>query len=319
MESYGDLVAAEDVLLFVNAAITGTGQREFHGGAAEQQLSLEFLHEYMLVNYRGPYAAALALDINDHNAALIVRRLLESSRDATAEQRHTEGRLIAHAAGAAPAAAGLPADRRAAPCQGQQPSDPCDRARLARRPSRPDPRRRQVPRRTQARAAPHPPAARRRGDRRLPVRPATPQRVPGTAAGRLAPRPPPAIRPLRAAVHRRGGLRPAPRHPPGRVPGAHRTPADRPGAAAPPGVRARRRRHRRHRRRRGARPDAAHPARLVRAGPAARRPGRPPRGADRRPARRGAQGGARGRPPRRVAGAGSRPSSTTVGPRTARA
>ncbi|MFB7469585.1 hypothetical protein [Kitasatospora sp. NPDC056184] len=95
METYGDLVAAEDVLLFVNAAITGTGQREFHGGAAEQQLSLDFLHAYMCVNYRGPYAAALALDINDHNAALIVRRLLETSRDATAEQRRTEGRLIA--------------------------------------------------------------------------------------------------------------------------------------------------------------------------------------------------------------------------------
>ncbi|MER5352712.1 hypothetical protein ABT093_20560 [Kitasatospora sp. NPDC002551] len=95
METYGDLVAAEDVLLFVNAAITGTGQREFHGAAAEQQLSLDFLHAYMRVNYRGPYAAALALDINDHNAALIVRHLLETSREATEEQRRTEGRLIA--------------------------------------------------------------------------------------------------------------------------------------------------------------------------------------------------------------------------------
>ncbi|MFF7458234.1 hypothetical protein [Kitasatospora sp. NPDC008115] len=95
METYGDLVAAEDVLLFVNAAITGTGQHEFHSGAAEQQLSLDFLHEYVRVNYRGPYAAALALDINDHNAALIVRRLLETARDATEEQRRTEGRLIA--------------------------------------------------------------------------------------------------------------------------------------------------------------------------------------------------------------------------------
>ncbi|MEE1826239.1 hypothetical protein PUR61_29225 [Streptomyces sp. BE20] len=95
METYGDLIAAEDVLLFVNAAITGTGQREFHSGADEQRLSLDFLHTYMLVNYRGPYAAALALDINDHNAALIVRHLLESARDATVEQRHTEGRLIA--------------------------------------------------------------------------------------------------------------------------------------------------------------------------------------------------------------------------------
>ncbi|MFJ8039467.1 hypothetical protein ACIRBX_03000 [Kitasatospora sp. NPDC096147] len=95
METYGDLIAADDVLLFVNAAITATGQREFHAEAAEQQLSLGFLHEYMLVNYRGPYAASLALDINDHNAALIVRQLLETAKDATEEQRRTEGRLIA--------------------------------------------------------------------------------------------------------------------------------------------------------------------------------------------------------------------------------
>ncbi|MFG2820581.1 hypothetical protein ACGFX4_14275 [Kitasatospora sp. NPDC048365] len=95
MEGYADLIAAEDVLLFVNAAITATGQREFHSSAAEQQLSLGFLHEYVLGNYREPYAAALALDINHHNAALIVRRLLETAADATPEQRRTEGRLIA--------------------------------------------------------------------------------------------------------------------------------------------------------------------------------------------------------------------------------
>ncbi|MDA3644556.1 hypothetical protein LZ318_23270 [Saccharopolyspora indica] len=95
MESRGELLAASDVLLFVNAAITATGQREFHTGAGEQQLSLDFLHEYMLVNYRDLYAGVLALDINDHNAALIVRRLLETSGEASAEQRRSEGRLIA--------------------------------------------------------------------------------------------------------------------------------------------------------------------------------------------------------------------------------
>ncbi|MBL1088835.1 MULTISPECIES: hypothetical protein [Streptomyces] len=95
MQSCPDLVAAEDVLLFVNAAITATGQREFRSGAAEQQLSLDFLHEYVRVNYRPLYAASLALDINDHNAALIVRRLLETAGEATADGRRTEGRLIA--------------------------------------------------------------------------------------------------------------------------------------------------------------------------------------------------------------------------------
>lgn len=75
-ETFADLVACEDVLMFVNAAITSTGQREFHHDAGEQRLSLDFLHEYMLENYREVYAAALALDVNDHNAAVIVRNLL---------------------------------------------------------------------------------------------------------------------------------------------------------------------------------------------------------------------------------------------------
>ncbi|MFJ9853107.1 hypothetical protein [Streptomyces sp. NPDC101150] len=93
--THADLVAAEDVLLFVNAAITSTGQREFHSDEAAQHMSLDFLHEYVRVNYRPLYAASLALDINDHNAALIVRRLLESAGEASAGERRVEGRLIA--------------------------------------------------------------------------------------------------------------------------------------------------------------------------------------------------------------------------------
>ncbi|WP_035840964.1 hypothetical protein [Kitasatospora azatica] len=95
MESFADLIAAEDVLIFVNAAVTATGQREFHSDADQQQLSLGFLHEYVIGNYREVYAAALALDINDHNAALIIQRLLETAGEATPAQRSTEGRLIA--------------------------------------------------------------------------------------------------------------------------------------------------------------------------------------------------------------------------------
>ncbi|MFF6774803.1 hypothetical protein ACFY8W_14750 [Streptomyces sp. NPDC012637] len=90
-----DLLAAEDVLLFVNAAVTATGQREFRATAEEQRLSLDFLHEYVRVNYRPLYAAALALDINDHNAAMIVEQLLRSSRDAGPVEVRREGRLIA--------------------------------------------------------------------------------------------------------------------------------------------------------------------------------------------------------------------------------
>jgi hypothetical protein len=97
METVADLTAAEDVLLFVNAAVTSTGQREFHSGDELQQWSMAFLHEYMLVNYRDLYAATLALGINDRNTATIVLRLLETTRDATAEQRALEGRLTGRA------------------------------------------------------------------------------------------------------------------------------------------------------------------------------------------------------------------------------
>ncbi|GAA1739519.1 hypothetical protein [Luedemannella helvata] len=90
-----DRVACEDVVMFVNAAVAATGQREFHSQAAEQRLSLDFLHEYVLGNYRDLYAATLALDINHRNAAMVVTRLLRTARSATAEQRAVEGRLIA--------------------------------------------------------------------------------------------------------------------------------------------------------------------------------------------------------------------------------
>ncbi|MFI8516636.1 hypothetical protein ACIGEZ_02200 [Streptomyces sp. NPDC085481] len=86
-----DLVAAEDVLLFVNAAVTATGQREFRSSAEQQRFSLAFVHEYVRVNYRPLYAAVLALDINDHNAALIAEQLLRTPREAGPD----EGRLIA--------------------------------------------------------------------------------------------------------------------------------------------------------------------------------------------------------------------------------
>ncbi|MEU4446148.1 hypothetical protein AB0K14_34310 [Actinosynnema sp. NPDC050801] len=90
-----DALTADDMLMFINAATTSTSQREFHGGAEDQRLSLDFLHDYVIGNYRDLYAAALALDINDHNAALIVRKLLETTGDATTDQRRVEGGLIA--------------------------------------------------------------------------------------------------------------------------------------------------------------------------------------------------------------------------------
>ncbi|WP_223190918.1 hypothetical protein [Nonomuraea terrae] len=76
METYADLIECEDLLLFANAAITSTGQREFHSQAGEQRLSLGFLHDYIQGNYPDLYALTLALDVNEHNAALIIANLL---------------------------------------------------------------------------------------------------------------------------------------------------------------------------------------------------------------------------------------------------
>ncbi|GGV37786.1 hypothetical protein GCM10010182_72500 [Actinomadura cremea] len=94
-ETFADLIACEDALMFVNAAITSTGQREFHHEEGDQRLSLGFLHEYILENYRDLYAASLALDVNDHNAALIVRNLLLRAGEVDVRRRRREGRLIA--------------------------------------------------------------------------------------------------------------------------------------------------------------------------------------------------------------------------------
>lgn len=131
-DTYADLIAAEDVLLFVHAAITATGQREFHSEAYQQQLSLDFLHEYVRVNYRKVYAASLALDINDHNAARIVQGLLETAAEATAEERRTEGRLIAARAGRR-GAAGVADPDGSGPAHGCGPCEPCIRSGRFRR------------------------------------------------------------------------------------------------------------------------------------------------------------------------------------------
>ncbi|MDA2810203.1 hypothetical protein O4J56_06090 [Nocardiopsis sp. RSe5-2] len=95
-DTYTDLLACEDVLRFANAAISGTGQREFRSGAAEQRLTLDFLHDYVRINYRDLYAASLALDVNDHNAARIVHGLLSDPGEpgAAALDRRTEGALV---------------------------------------------------------------------------------------------------------------------------------------------------------------------------------------------------------------------------------
>jgi len=92
--SRAERVAREDLVMFINACFSCTGQREFYGDARGQSVSIEFLHEYILGNYRRLYARTLAAGINHFNMAQIVTGLLATGRDAHPEHREEEGALI---------------------------------------------------------------------------------------------------------------------------------------------------------------------------------------------------------------------------------
>ncbi|GAB2505108.1 hypothetical protein [Nocardiopsis aegyptia] len=94
-DTYADLLACEDLLLFAGAATAATGRREFHSGADEQRLSMEFLHDYVHQTLPDLYAMTLALHINDHHAARVVHTLLSHPRPgAPADERARENGLI---------------------------------------------------------------------------------------------------------------------------------------------------------------------------------------------------------------------------------
>ena len=94
-DTYTDLLACEDLLLFAAAATSSTGQHEFHTDAQGQRLSLDFLHEYVHGTLPDLYALMLALHVNDHNAARIVHTLLAYPRPGQDPQaRDRENSLI---------------------------------------------------------------------------------------------------------------------------------------------------------------------------------------------------------------------------------
>ncbi len=82
-----DQFACEDVVMFVNAAITSTAQREFRAGAAEQRLSLGFLHEYVLGNF--------GETITDDAGALVYLKTFRLSAAQT-RRGHLLSQLAAH-------------------------------------------------------------------------------------------------------------------------------------------------------------------------------------------------------------------------------
>ena len=87
-------VVREDLIMFINACFTCTGQREFYDDAYGQKVSLDFLHDYILANYRRLYCRTLAAGINHFNQIQIILKLLATGREKIPEYRAEENRLI---------------------------------------------------------------------------------------------------------------------------------------------------------------------------------------------------------------------------------
>lgn len=93
----------EDLVMFVNACFAATGQTEYYTDRRTQAVSIDFLHQYVLANYRRVYTRVLAAGVNHFNRATIVRNLLRAGAPADARARAEEGRLIATTLHALPA------------------------------------------------------------------------------------------------------------------------------------------------------------------------------------------------------------------------
>jgi hypothetical protein len=90
-----EVVAREDLVMFINACLSCTGQREFDDDAYGQKVSIDFLHQYILGNYRLLYARTLAAGINHFNQAQIILNLLATGKNTSLQHREEEGALIA--------------------------------------------------------------------------------------------------------------------------------------------------------------------------------------------------------------------------------
>ena len=100
--SVEERVTREDIAQFLNACFACTGQRELYSTSDDQRVSLAFLHEYVMGNYRRLYARSLAAGVNDFNRAEIVRNLLATGRETPPEFRAEESALLTAAVRALP-------------------------------------------------------------------------------------------------------------------------------------------------------------------------------------------------------------------------
>ncbi len=93
----------EDLVMFINACFAATRQNEFYTDQYKVSVSIEFLHLYVMTNYRRLYARTIAAGINHFNQSLIILNLLQSGAPTDLDQRAEEGELIAAALRALPA------------------------------------------------------------------------------------------------------------------------------------------------------------------------------------------------------------------------
>ncbi len=88
-------VEREDLVMFINACLSCTSQGEFYDECSYgQKISLDFLHDYILGNYRRLYTLTLAAGINHFNQAQIILKLLATGKSASADDRTLENQLI---------------------------------------------------------------------------------------------------------------------------------------------------------------------------------------------------------------------------------
>jgi hypothetical protein len=101
-ESRDECVTREDLVLFINACFACSGQREFYSDSKGQTVAIDFLHRYILGNYRRLYARTLSAGVNHFNQGLIIVNLLATGRDTPAQHRVEENHLITTALRALP-------------------------------------------------------------------------------------------------------------------------------------------------------------------------------------------------------------------------
>jgi hypothetical protein len=85
------------LVMFINACLSCTGQGEFYDEYSYsygQKISLDFLHDYILGNYRRLYTLTLAAGINHFNQAQIIIKLLATGKSTSPSDQSIENQLI---------------------------------------------------------------------------------------------------------------------------------------------------------------------------------------------------------------------------------